>query len=124
MATFGEIERGLDAGDAAPTTMVSGLTLTLPGKSGSCNATRFTAALRERRGLAGGLRAHRMHPRAMLAHVGHLEEVAIESGPLAGASEGELVHHREQAATTTRLTSWSWISCAMRSWPGCQHMNS
>ena len=77
-----------------PTTMTAGLTGTSMGSSGWLNGRRWICALRMRLAFSVASSLSSVTQRAVLAHVGHLEQERVEAGVGGRLAEGGLVHRR------------------------------
>jgi len=98
-----QFERGLEAGDAAPTTNVRGS----PSRASVPRLLMLDALGRaEISDLAFSVPAPcRVDPGDVLAEIGHLAEVRIQPGALAGVAEGFFVQVRRAGAPQPRRSA-------------------
>ncbi len=93
-AGVGQVERGLDAGDSAADDQDVLVDLHLVGVERLELARLGHGHLDDVPGLVGGRGDVGVDPGAVLADVGHLEEVGVEAPLVHAAPEGHLVHVR------------------------------
>jgi hypothetical protein len=120
---LGQLERGLDACDAAAHHQDVGI---------HRRAQRLQRLMErhpphrgQNQGL-GFLRGHArvvVNPRAVLANVRDLDQIAVRPALAAALRKVSSCMSGEQAATTTRFRPSCAMSLRMRSWPGSEHMN-
>ena len=91
---FTDLQRGLNAGDAASHDQGAGMDLCPARAERYLVINPADSGIDQRGGFAGGLVNIIVHPGAVLADIGHLEEIAVQAGPFTGIAEGQLVHVR------------------------------
>ena len=94
VAGVGQLERGLQAGDAAADDQRGRVDLHVHRLQRLLLLDALGRGVDQRLGLGRGGRLVGAHPGAVLADVGHLAEVGVQAGVGAGAAEGLLVQVR------------------------------
>ncbi len=91
---IGDVERRLDAGHPGADDHGAPRHRNLDGSQGAVVAHLLHRHADDLGSLAGGGRAVVVHPGAVLANVGHLHQVGIQTGSLGGLAKGLQVHVR------------------------------
>lgn len=94
VAGFADLQRGLNAGDAASHDQGAGMDLRPARAERRLVVDPADSGIDQRGGFAGGQVDIVVHPGAVFADIGHLEKVAVQPGPLAGVAESQFVHVR------------------------------
>ena len=94
VAGVGQLERGRHAGDAAADDERRRTHVHFELLERFVEDDAAHGRFGERHGLLGGCGMILVHPRALLADVGHLQEVLVDAGPLQRLAERRLVHAR------------------------------